>query len=474
MRRFLAPVLVAAVAVVAGCGGNGGGGSLPDGAGEAPADAPAFISLKTDPSSEQWQQAMKLAAQFPGLASQLGRLDKYKGAYGPETDLVWLDFANDGDNVVALTQPSDLARLKAVVAPDKAAYAELSDGWAAIASDQALVDRFEKQAKGDKLDGDKDFKDGFAKLDVDAAVRAWVRGGLVQAALDRELASGGAVPRITQDIGDLHAISASARAEKGGAAADVYGLIDPPLDPATFSPTLPKATPTGVLLYVSTTSLDTPLRILLRMVGESNPAFDRQLQQVQSVLGISLENDIYPLLRGESAVAIYAGGRVPPVLFLQKVDDESKADAILRRFSAIAQLSGEVRTGRIQLRGETLQKLTFESARVTIYDGVAKGKIFVSNSVVLARQAISGTAKTLADDELYRAAGKAAGLPDQVAAFAYGDLQHGLPYVFRLAQRSGSIIPPAARANTKPLHASLVYLVKDGDSLRISGFVTIK
>jgi hypothetical protein len=474
VRRFAAPALVAALAVAAGCGGNGGGGSIPEGAGKAPADTAAFISLATDPSSEQWKQAMELAARFPGAASQLRRLDKYKGAYGPELDVVWLDFANNGDNVVAVTKPSDIGRLKAVIAPDKAAYSELSGGWVAIGGNRAIVDRFAKEAQGDKLDGDKDFKKGFGKLEADSAVRAWVRGSLVQSALDRELASGGAAPRITHLLGDLHAISASARAANDGAAADFYGVIDPVPDPATFSPTLAKEVPSGALLYFSTTSLDTPLRILLRMVGESSSTFDRQLQQVQSVLGISLEDDIYPLLKGESAVAIYAGRRIPPVLFLQKVDDESKAEGILRRLSAIAQLSGEVRTGTIELRGETVQKLTFKSAGVTIYDGVARGKIFVTNAIALAGQAISGPAKSLADDELFLAARKAAGLPDQVAAFAYGDLQHGLPFVFRLAEQSGSVVPPAARANTKPLHASLAYLVKDADGLRISGFVTIK
>jgi hypothetical protein len=65
-------------------------------------------------------------------------------------------------------------------------------------------------------------------------------------------------------------------------------------------------------------------------------------------------------------------------------------------------------------------------------------------------------------------------MPDQVAAFAYGDLKNGLPYAFRLAQRTGSVVPPEAFANVKPLSGAVAYLVKDGDALRISGFATIK
>jgi hypothetical protein len=65
-------------------------------------------------------------------------------------------------------------------------------------------------------------------------------------------------------------------------------------------------------------------------------------------------------------------------------------------------------------------------------------------------------------------------MPKKVAAFAYGDLQHGLPVVLRFAQQNGNVVPSEAFANTKPLTAALAYLVKDGDGLRISGFQGIK
>jgi hypothetical protein len=47
-------------------------------------------------------------------------------------------------------------------------------------------------------------------------------------------------------------------------------------------------------------------------------------------------------------------------------------------------------------------------------------------------------------------------------------------YVLRLARQSGNNVPSEAFANVKPLHGALVYLVRDGDALRISGFQTIK
>src|SRR5262249_36528800 len=85
-----------------------------------------------------------------------------------------------------------------------------------------------------------------------------------------------------------------------------------------------------------------------------------------------------------------------------------------------------------------------------------------------------GPSNSLGDDPLYRSTRHAAGMPKNVAAFAYGDLENGLPYVLRLAAQSGGNVPPEAFANTKPLHGAVVYLIKDGDALRMPGFVTSK
>lgn len=488
MKRVCAGLLAATVLVAAGCGG-GGGGRLPAGASIAPASAIAFISVNTDFSSDQWKQVAKLAGHFPLTPQLIAKFKKETGvdfdrdvkpALGPEVDLLWLDARNNGNDVVGLTKPDTKAKLDTVLEKirskdeSKAVTAKVGD-WIAIADSQAKLDQFKTASAGDKLADDKDFKQAFEKLDSDSSVRAWVSGDFVQSAMDRGLASSGAPPRLTHDVGDLHAVSASAKAEGDGASVELDGLIDPTPDPATFSPSLPDAFPSSPILYVSTTSLDAPVRTVLRLVGKSVPDFETRLSQIEGVLGLTLENDIYPLLRGESAFAVYRGTpRLPDLLFVQKVADEQKADGLLRRFSAIAQLSGEVDTGTVELGGTTVQRLTITSAGVTIYDGVAGGKLFVTNARDLAEQAVKGPTKPLADDDLYRSARDASGMPDKVAAFAYGDLEHGLPSILQLAQQNGNVVPPEAFANIKPLTAAVVYLVKDGNALRISGFQGIK
>jgi hypothetical protein len=489
MRRLWAGVVLAAVTMAAGCGGGGGGGSLPDGADIAPASSIAFVSVNTDFSSDQWRKVADLAGRFPGTPQLIAQFEKQTGleltdvepALGPETDAVWLDARNDGDDVVVVTKPDSKGKLNTLLEKSRekgeAATHTLQVGdWVAISGSKALLERFKTASEGDKLSGDDGFKHAFETLDTDSSVRAWVRGEFVQTAMDRGLAGSGAPPRLTHDVGDLEAIAGGAKAETDGASIELNGLIDPTPDPATFSPSLPDDIPSGALLYVSTTHLDAPVRTILRLVGKSIPSFETQLGQVESVLGLSLEKDIYPLLRGEDAIAVYQGtGTIPRVLFVQKIDDEQKAASLLKRFGAIAQLGGSVQVETVQLAGESVQKLTFPGTTpVAIYDGTTKGKLFVTNAEGLAEQTINGPNDSLGDDPLFKSARDAADMPGEVAAFVFGDLQDGLPLVLRLSQQSGSTVPPEAFENVKPLHSAVVYVVKDGDALRISGFQTIK
>ena len=489
MRRLWATAALVVVLVGSGCGGGGGGGSLPDGADVAPASSIGFVSVNTDFSSDQWKKVADLAGRFPGTPQLIAEFEKQTGvsladvepALGPETDAIWLDARNNGDDVVVVTKPDSKEKLDALLEKSRekgeAATHTLQVGdWVAISGSEAVLERFKTASEGDTLSGDDDFKNAFEKLDADSSVRAWVRGGFVQAAMDRGLAGSGAPPRLTHDVGDLQAIAGGAKAESDGASIELDGLIDPTPDPATFSPSLPDDVPSGALLYVSTTHLDAPLRTILRLVSKSIPSFETQLSQVESVLGLSLDKDIYPLLQGEDAVAVYPGtGTIPRLLFVQKVDDEEKASTLLKRFGAIAQLGGSVQVETVQLAGESVQKLTFPGTTpVTIYDGTTKGKLFVTNAEGLAEQTIRGPNDSLGDDPLFKSARDAADMPDKVAVFAFGDLQNGLPLVLRLSQQSGSTVPPQAFENVKPLHSAVVYMVEDGDALRISGFQTIK
>ena len=466
-------MLIAVAVAAAGCGG-GGAKNLPQGASVAPASAPAFMSIDTRFSSAQWKSATRLALRFPAARSLLDTLNTFKSAVGHEVDVVWLDFRDGGADNVILTKPRSKKKLKAFLHSQGDLFAQTAVGdWLAVSGDATLLDRLKRLAKGRKLDGDKDFRDAFGKLDHGAVVRAWVRGSAVQGALDRALERSGAPPNLTRDVGALQSIAGWARAEKDGVRAEAAGTVSPAPNPKTYAPSLASSLPKGALLYVSFAHLDDPTKIILRLVGRSKPNFNRQLGSVQGVLGINLRNDVYPLVRGEGALAVYPHARIPAILFVQKVRDEEKAKHVVGRIAAIAQLGAKARLGSTTIGGVEVQSIGIPNSRVTIYDAVFDGKVVVTNDKPIATRAIVGGAR-LSDDPLFRTARAKAHLPGKVVAFTYGDLRHGLPFVFDFAQRTGSRVPPAARANTKPLESALVYATTDANRFVLSGFATIK
>ena len=128
MRWLTGVAAVAAAFAVAGCGGTTA--SVGAGASDiVPASAPVFIAVDTNADSSQWNTIEELANRFPDKEKAVRELkrslreevgvaweDDVKPALGDEIDLVWLDFAHDGDDVVALLQPNDEGKFKEIIA----------------------------------------------------------------------------------------------------------------------------------------------------------------------------------------------------------------------------------------------------------------------------------------------------------------------------------------------------------------------
>ena len=69
-----------------------------------------------------------------------------------------------------------------------------------------------------------------------------------------------------------------------------------------------------------------------------NPELDQQIAQLELALGLSLDEDVLPLVEREAAVALYpgeAGSKLPAFLLVLRVDDDQQAvatvDQILER-----------------------------------------------------------------------------------------------------------------------------------------------
>lgn len=485
MRACAASLLACLALVAAGCGGGGGGGNLPAAAKVVPASAPVLISIKTDFSSAQFRNAVALLRKFPSalpalrqLSAENGNLDfnrDVKPALGPEVDVVWLDFKNGGNDVVGLTQPKHKAKFKALASKGsgETATGEVN-GWSVFADSQAKIDAFRRASSGDKLDGVGEFKDAMGKLDESAAVRAYVAGEPVQQAMDRALRSGGAAPNLTHDVARMESISAAGLIEPDGIRVDSALTTDPAPSPKTVTPTLAGSLPSGALLYADTADLAGPTRTILRLVERSQPKFETQLHQVETILGVSLEKDVYPLLSQEEAFALYRGMPIPTIVFVSKTPDENRAREVLGHVLSLAKLSGTLDVSTSTVGGVEVNDVSQPGGSTHVLVAVGHGKLIVTTGRDTLSTLIEGKGPKLADDSLYKQARADAKTPSKVVAMAYADLAHGLPFAFDVAMANGNVVPNEARANTEALSHALLYAEQDGNRFRLRGFLAIK
>ena len=492
MRAGAASLLAALAVVAAGCGGGGGGGenALPGAAEVVPASAPVLISINTEFDSRQWENALALVPKFPSLPGLLRRSGRETGldferdlkpALGPEVDVVFLDFANEGNDVVGLTQPKNKAKLLAALKKRDAAddsgsktYTEDVNGWTVVADARSKIDAFRSAAAGDKLADDDGFKDAMSRLDEKAGVRAYVAGPPVQRALDRALEQGGAAPNLTRDLARMESLSAAGLVERAGVRVEAALATDPSAKPKTYTPTLAATLPAGAYLYLSTANLADPTRTILKLVDRSNPGTKQKVDQFLGVIGFDLKGDVYPLLSGEQALAIYPARPIPKIVFAAKVPNPGRAQELVARVVQLLKISGELAVESFDVGGTTVDGLSQPGTSVHVYVAVAGDKLLITSARDTLPTLIQGSGEALADDPLYRRARSDAKTPAKVAGLAYADLTHGLPFVFDLAEANGSSVPPEARANTGALSHALLHARQDGNRFLLSGFAAIK
>jgi hypothetical protein len=492
VRRSLTLLSFGLALVASGCGGGGGGGTAPAGADLAPASAPAYIWVDTDLSSDQIQTAKALLDRFPGKAKLLGLINKelakknvswetdVKPALGPELDWVWLDFKNNGDDVVGFAQPKDKAKLDTLLkAADPPFVSTEINGWTVFAQKQELLSRFRSASSAGSLADDKRFQDEMKRVPEESIARAYVNGAPVMAAAEQALAQSGSVSFKLSDFFTFNSAAAAAEAEKDGVKLEADADVDIALKPDPianpYEAKLPNELPSGALFYESFSQLDKTVRATLQIVSRAVPNFDQQLGQVESALGLSLEKDVYPTISGESALAVYkgTGTSLPTFEFVLAVKDEAKARKLVSQTNALLVLSGAVQPKKVTVGGVQVDEVPVPGAGFSVIYGVFDHKLVISN----ARAAFTGLRSKgpkLASDPLYKAAAAAAGMPSKTIGFAYANLRTGLPYTYDFEEQSGTPVPQDVRANSKPLQSALLYSTRDGSHFAVAGFVGIK
>ena len=470
MRAFLvALALVLPLAV--GCGGDSASG--PAGAEIAPVTSELFLSVRTDFESEEWQQVVDIVERFPDSDRAVGSLLRELGledadaraelepALGPETDLVAFDLAGEGE-AVGLTQPEDPAKLEEVLAGLEEDFVtrEIED-WTAFSESEAALDRFESdRSEGTLADSDA-FTEAMGDVDGDAFLRVYVNGENIETPL-----AGREVP----------GLALSLAAEEGGVRVEGSSRLDEEAEtivPDPFSAELPETVPGGVLLYVGTSGLEGSLSALRDLLAETMPEFDRDLARVENEIGVSLEEDVFPLFRGETALYLRPGLFIPEITVVTEVEDEAAAVATLDDLVAALEeyVPGAQAAREREIEGVQATEVPLVPP-FALYYAAFDGRLVVTTSTE-GIAALREDEDRLADDPEFEAALDEAGLPEETSGFAYVSLEGAIEYVFGFAEQAGDLVPPVVRANLEPLQGLVVYAEKDGSRLRFAGFLGV-
>ena len=472
LRAAALAALALCVAVLAGCGSGGSGPKgLPGGASVVPKSAPAFISITTDRSSTQWQQALALVKRFPGGSKALAQAKgkDVLSAIGPELDVAVLDLKSSGSDVVLLTQPRDSAKLNSAVSSDT--VHTVVDGWTVYANHQSTLKKFEAERSSGSLSDDKAFQDAYANLPSEAIAKAFFSGSVIQQRLQQSLAQTSLplMSPISNQSSKLESLSAALVPEQTGVKLHVNANGNLPGSPSTFTPGLPAELPSGALLYVSFSNLESSLRSALQKASQLYPQLDAARAQLETLGGFSVDKNLLPLFGGEGAVAVYPGQKLPTLDVVFKISDEAEANKVIAGVAKLAQLSKKVKV--TTAKGVTQFQV---SKTTTISVAVLNGMLIVTNQAS-SLAGISGLTQMLADDPEYKQAVEGSGLPAHTSGFVYVNTPQAVKYqLISSAHQLHQRVNPTVLAQVSHLQGALMYVDKHGGNYEFTGFLGIK
>jgi Protein of unknown function (DUF3352) len=483
VRALALLLLVFAALFAAGCGEEAASG--PTGASVAPASAPLFVSIETDSSSEQWKQAGALLDKFPGgdklIASALDELSKegvdfqrdVEPALGPETDIVALDLSGEGQ-FVGLTQPDDKQKFEDLMAKgDEEVFTREFDGWTAFADSEATLDEFASARQDGRLADSSDYQDAIDQVDSDGIATLYLNGKALADALAQE---GGASSAQLEPIfpgGKIPSFAISLKAEENGVRLEGGAKVaedDTGFTGENFHAELPEEVPGGALVYLDLNNLEEGLSAAHDALAQQNPQLDQDLARIEAALGVSLEEDVFPLFSGETALYVRPSLIIPEVTLVTHVDDEDAAMATLDKLvSGLgAYLPVAPHANDVDIDGIKAKELPLQPP-VSLYWAAFDGHLVLTDS----REGIAALRSDdnrLADDEDFKRALEQADVPDETTGFAYVNLHDAISSILGFA---GAEMPPDVRANLEPLETFVAYGSKDGTTVRFAAFLAV-
>ena len=476
MRLRLALALLALVALLAlaACGGGENASSTGSDAAAssaAPADAIAFVDVSSDLDSAQWKQVQKLADRFPGKDAAVQKLLDSLGeenldwktdiepALGPETAIVVIEVAGE-PQVVGLTKPDDVAKLKALVAKgDAPAETREIDGWTAVADSAAVLDAYETAVKAGTLDGAQAYQDATDGLPADSIGTFYVGPGAADAA-SGALGSLGPAAAVG---GTLEWVGGALSAQEDGLL--LTGSVKSSGGPkvSSYKPAYLDEIPADAIAVISFHGLDV-LISQLRKAGGSEI-----VPSIEGALGVTLD-DLAPLFANEGAIYLRQGTPLPEVTIVLGVEDEAGALATLDTLAG--KVAGLVngQTGKLTVDGIEAHYLDVQGIKISY--ATFDGKLVVTSGAFGIRELRDG-GDSIADDSAFKAAADAAGYDGDTAGLFYVNLEDVLPLVDTIAGLASQPLPDDVRANLEPLRSFFVQGSADGDLARFSVFLGV-
>jgi hypothetical protein len=231
--------------------------------------------------------------------------------------------------------------------------------------------------------------------------------------------------------------------------------------------------PGGVLLYAGANDLETQLSALRNVLADVAPGFERDLGRAEAEIGVSLDEDVFPLFSAESALYVRPGFPIPEVSIVTQVEDEQAALAVLDKLAGeVAEYYGTAELHSIDVDGVPVKELAVNQL-LSVYYAAFDGNLVVTTS----RQGISDLKADdgkLADDEAFKDATQAAGMPSETTGFVYVDLDKAVPVVLSLAGFGGVHTPDWLQRNLEPLRSLVLYGTRDGDVAKLVGLLSIQ
>lgn len=471
-KAALVALLAALVLPVAACGEGSSAGAA--GASVAPAASQVFVSLDTSFDSADWEAGRSLLGKFPdgnsaveSLLDELGGqgLDfeqDVKPALGPETDVVALDAAGTA-KVVGLTQPEDKAKLDALLAKsDEPLVSREIDGWVAFSDTEANLDEFERLQADGTLDSVEAYQEVSGEV-ADGIAHVFVAASAF-----------GSTPLAGLLGSDAPSLALSLDPEEDGI--HIEGAASPAtgdLFPDEFTAELPGQVPGGAFVYMGGSDLERQLGTLRDMLAEVAPGIERDIGRAEAEIGVSLDEDVLPLFSAESALYLRPGFPIPEATIVTQVDDEQGALAVVDKLaSEVSEYYGTAELHSVDIDGVQAKELAVNPL-FSLFYAAFDGRLVITTS----RQGIAdlqGDGERLADEEAFKDATEAAGMPSETTGFLYVDLEQALPTVFGLMGLGGEAPPDGLQRNLEPLKALVLYGERDGDIAKFSGLLSIQ